>query len=78
MDPVTLGIAASAISGIIGGSAAKKAKRAAKRKAKMLSKKLDFLENNRQVIINPYEGITAIYLFCFLSNPALYWMLLST
>ena len=58
MDPVTLGIAASAISGIIGGSAAKKAKRAAKRKAKMLSKKLDFLENNRQAIINPYEGIT--------------------
>ena len=58
MDPVTLGIAASAISGIIRGSAAKKAKRAAKRKAKMLSKKLDFLENNRQAIINPYEGIT--------------------
>ena len=24
----------------------------------MLSKKLDFLENNRQAIINPYEGIT--------------------
>ena len=58
MDPVTLGIAASAISGIIGGAAAKKAKRAAARKAKALSKKLDFLENNRQAIINPYEGIT--------------------
>ena len=58
MDPVTLGIAASAISGIIGGSAAKKAKRAAAKKAKALSKKLDFLENNRQAIINPYEGIT--------------------
>ena len=58
MDPVTLGIAASAISGIIGGAAAKKAKRAAARKAKALSKKLNFLENNRQAIINPYEGIT--------------------
>jgi len=58
MDPVTLGIASSVIGGIFGGSAAKKAKRAARRKAKMLSKKLDFLENNRQAIINPYEGIT--------------------
>tara|TARA_R110000796_G_scaffold20007_1_gene59743 strand:- start:692 stop:1414 length:723 start_codon:yes stop_codon:yes gene_type:complete len=58
IDPVTLGIASSVISGIFGGSAAKKAKRAAKRQAKMLSKKLDFLENNRQAITNPYEGIT--------------------
>ena len=36
IDPVTLGIASSVISGIFGGSAAKKAKRAARRKAKML------------------------------------------
>ena len=57
IDPVTLGIASSVISGIFGGSAAKKAKRAARRKAKMLSKKSDFLENNIQAIINPYEGI---------------------
>jgi hypothetical protein len=38
MDPVTLGLAASAISGIIGGAAAKKAKRAAAKKARALSK----------------------------------------
>ena len=54
----TLGVASSVITGIIGGAAAKKAKRAAAKKAKALSKKLDFLENNRQDIVNPYEGIS--------------------
>ena len=54
----TLGVASSVITGIIGGAAAKKAKRAAAKKARALSKKLDFLENNRQDIVNPYEGIS--------------------
>ena len=46
------------ITGIIGGAAAKRAKRDAQRQTQALSRKLDFLENNRQAIINPYEGIT--------------------
>ena len=53
-----LGIASSVITGIIGGAAAKRAKRDAQRQTQALSRKLDFLENNRQAIINPYEGIT--------------------
>jgi len=58
IDPITLGIASSVITGIIGGAAAKRAKRDAQRQTQALSRKLDFLENNRQAIINPYEGIT--------------------
>ena len=60
IEPVSaaLGIGGSIISGILGGAAAKKAKRAAKRKAAKLSRKLEFLENNRQEILNPYEGIS--------------------
>ena len=60
IEPVSaaLGIGGSIISGILGGAAAKKAKRAAKRKAAKLSRKLEFLENNRQEIVNPYEGIS--------------------
>ena len=60
IDPVSagLGIGGSILSGILGASAAKKAKRAAARETKRLNQKLNFLENNRQAIINPYEGIT--------------------
>ena len=46
------------VTGIIGGAAAKKAKRAAARETKRLTAKLDFLENNRQEVVNPYEGIS--------------------
>ena len=53
-----LGIASSVVTGIIGGAAAKKAKRAAARETKRLTAKLDFLENNRQEVVNPYEGIS--------------------
>ena len=53
-----LGIASSVVTGIIGGAAAKKAKRAAARETKRLTAKLDFLENNRQEVINPYDGIS--------------------
>lgn len=60
IDPVSagLGIGGSILSGILGSAAAKKAKRKAAKEARRLSQKLDFLENNRQAIINPYEGIT--------------------
>ncbi len=58
IDPVSaaIGIGGSLLSGILGGSAAKRAKRKAQKEAKRLSRKLDFLENNRQAIINPYDN----------------------
>jgi len=60
IDPVSaaIGIGGSVLSGIFGGSAAKRAKRKAQKEAKRLKGKLEFLENNRQAIINPYEGAT--------------------
>jgi hypothetical protein len=60
LDPVSagIGVGGSILAGIIGGAAAKRAKRKAAREAKKLKSKLEFLENNRQAIINPYEGIT--------------------
>ena len=60
IEPVSaaLGIGGSIISGIIGGAAAKRAKRKAQRQAKKLKKQLNFLENNRQAIINPYENMS--------------------
>ena len=42
----------------MGGAAAKRAKRKAAAETKRLGRKLDFLENNRQAIINPYEGVS--------------------
>ncbi len=53
-----IGVGGSILSGILGGAAAKRAKRRAQREAQRLKGKLEFLENNRQAIINPYEGIT--------------------
>jgi hypothetical protein len=58
LDPVTLGIASSVVTGIFGGGAARRAKRKVQREVKRLSAKLNALENSRQAIINPYEGIT--------------------
>ena len=60
IEPVSaaLGIGGSIISGILGGAAAKRAKRKAQRQAKKLKKQLNFLENNRQAIINPYADMT--------------------
>ena len=60
IEPVSaaLGIGGSIISGILGGAAAKRAKRKAQRQAKKLKKQLNFLENNRQAIINPYENVS--------------------
>ena len=53
-----IGVGGSILSGILGGAAARRAKRRAQREAQRLKGKLEFLENNRQAIINPYEGIT--------------------
>ena len=60
IDPVSaaIGIGGSVLSGILGGSAAKRDKRRAQAEARRLKGKLEFLENNRQAIINPYEGIS--------------------
>ena len=60
LDPVTLGIASSVVSGIFGGGAARRAKRKAQREAKRLQNKLNHLENNRQAIIDPFRGIQDI------------------
>jgi len=54
-------------SGIFAGKAAKEATRNARREKNRLKTKLDFLENNRQEIINPYAGVTD--LSSMISNP---------
>lgn len=53
-----IGGVVSIAGGLIGSSAAKKAARAAAREKAKLQAKLHRLENNRQQIINPYEGVT--------------------
>ena len=60
IDPVTLGIASSVITGIFGGGRARRAKRKAQREARRLKNKLNNLENNRQAIIDPFRGIQDI------------------
>ena len=60
LDPVTLGIASSVITGIFGGGRARRAKRKAQREARRLKNKLNNLENNRQAIIDPFRGIQDI------------------
>ena len=44
--------------GLFGAGKAKKAERAAAREKARLNRKLNYLENNRQAIINPAEGVT--------------------
>jgi len=53
-----IGMGLSVAGGLIGSNAAKKAARAAARERKRLQAKLHRLENNRQQIIDPYEGVT--------------------
>ena len=60
LDPVTLGIASSVVTGIIGGGAARRRKRAAQAEARRLQNKLNHLENSRQAIIDPFRGIQDI------------------
>ena len=59
-DPVSasLGIGGSVLAGIMGAASAKRARRQAAAETKRLGRKLEFLENNRQDIINPYEGMS--------------------
>lgn len=62
-----IGVGASIAGGLIGASSAKKAARAAAREKSRLNAKLSMLENTRQEIINPYEGIQDIS--SLISNP---------
>ena len=55
--PAAIGVAGNILGGILGGGAAKQAARRAAKEARRLQSKLNFLENNRQAIINPYESI---------------------
>lgn len=52
-----IGLGASVLGGLFGSSSAKKAARAAAREKARLQKKLNNLEENRQDVINPYEGV---------------------
>ena len=51
---------ASLLGGVFGSLGAGKRARAAARKKKALEGELKILENNRQTIINPYEGVTSL------------------
>ena len=52
------GAALNVIGGIFGAGKARKAERAAAREKARLTRKLNYLENNRQAIINPADGVT--------------------
>ena len=58
IEPISaaIGIGGSLLSGILGSGAARRAKRKAQKEAKKLKRQLNFLENNRQEIINPYDN----------------------
>jgi hypothetical protein len=61
MSMVTAGIISgglSLVSGIFGASSAKRRARAAAREKRRLNAKLTSLENSRQAIINPYQGVS--------------------
>lgn len=62
-----VGGVASIAGGLFGSSSAKKAARAAAREKARLQTKLNNLEENRQDVINPYEGVTS--LSSMISNP---------
>ena len=64
IDPIIGGALISGgiqlLSGIFGGGAAKKKERAARREKARLNRKLNYLENNRQPITDPYAGVTSL------------------
>ncbi len=62
-----IGVGASIAGGLIGSSSAKAAKRRAQAEARRLQAKLTSLEQNRQEVINPYEGFEN--LTSTMSNP---------
>jgi len=67
MLPALIGGSLSVVSGIFAAASAKKQAAAAKAQRLKLEAKLKDLENNRQQIINPYEGIQD--LSAMMSNP---------
>ena len=52
------GAVLNVVGGLFGAGAAKKRERAAAAEKAKLSRKLNYLENNRQAIINPADGVT--------------------
>ena len=54
------GAALNVLGGIFGAGKAKKAEKAAAREKAQLTRKLNYLENNRQAIINPADGVTSL------------------
>ena len=52
------GAVLNVVGGLFGAGAAKKRERAAKAEKARLNRKLNYLENNRQAIINPADGVT--------------------
>ena len=52
------GAVLNVVGGLFGAGAAKKRERAAAREKAQLTRKLNYLENNRQAIINPADGVT--------------------
>ena len=67
MTSEVIGGVLSVANGIFGAATANKQRRAAKRRRKKLQNKLNTLEDNRQDIINPYEGVES--LSGLVSNP---------
>tara|TARA_R110001599_G_scaffold22166_1_gene82177 strand:+ start:478 stop:1155 length:678 start_codon:yes stop_codon:yes gene_type:complete len=57
----------SILGGLMGASSARRREEAAANERRRLNSKLNYLENNRQEIINPYEGVTD--LSGMISNP---------
>ena len=61
MSFLAVGIGLGALNigaGILGSGAARRERRRAEARRRKLQKKLNYLENNRQPIINPYAGVT--------------------
>ena len=67
LTPALIGGGLQILGGLMGRNAAKKREEAAANERRMLKSKLNYLENNRQEIINPYEGIAD--LSGMISNP---------
>ncbi len=62
-----IGGGASVLGGLMGASSARKREEAAANERRRLNSKLNYLEDNRQEIINPYEGVSD--LSGMISNP---------
>ena len=67
LTPALIGGGLQILGGLMGRNAAKKREEAAANERRMLKSKLNYLENNRQEIINPYDGIAD--LSGMISNP---------